>query len=220
VLNIRSSAGVQNPKVGELGPHAGDVRITGTGRMVEPSLWVPIASSGGSGWVNSRFLTGQVSQESFCQDASVEAIVESVGQAIENQDGDILASLVHPTRGLRLRHSWSGEEVYLTAAEVAEIFTASESYDWGGGVRGPIRTVIVPLLETDYLSASGSTCGEIVGGGAGGHRLPFEYQTVNAYTVHRPAPQNGPASDWGSWAVGIDFWEDLPYLSFLVHYDG
>jgi hypothetical protein len=220
VLNIRSSAGVQNPKVGELGPHAGDVRITGGGRMVEPSLWVPISSSGGSGWVNSRFLTGQVSQADFCQDARVEAIVDAIGLAVENQDGDILASLIHPARGLRLRRTWSSEEVNLTADEAAELFTASESFDWGGGVRGPVRTVIVPLLEKDFLAASDSACGELVGGGTGAYRLPFEYQTVNSYTLYRPAPEGGPTSDWGSWVVGIEYWEGQLYLGFLVHYGG
>jgi hypothetical protein len=220
VLNIRSGAGVQNPKVGELAPHAGDVRITGGGRMVAPSLWVPISSAGGSGWVNSRFLTGQVSQQAFCQDTRVEAILDAIGQAIENKDGDILAGLIHPARSLRLRHSWSGQEVNLTAEEAAGFFTASESYDWGGGVRGPIRTVIVPLLEKDFVAASDSACGELIGGGAGALRLPFEYQTVSSHTRYRPAPEGGPTSDWGSWVIGVEYWEGMPYLGFLVHYGG
>lgn len=220
VLNIRSSAGVQNPKVGELAPHARDVRITGGGRMVEPSLWTPIASAGLSGWVNSRFLTGQVSREDFCQDTHVTAIVDAVTLAVKNQDGGILAGLVHPARGLRLRHSWSGEEVILTPTETSGFFTASESFDWGGGVRGSIRTVIVPLLEKDLVGGSESSCGEIVGGGTGAHQLPFEYQPVNVHSVFRPAPDGGSANDWGSWAIGIEYWDGLPYLGFLVHYGG
>jgi len=220
VLYIRSSAGVQNPTVGELAPHTRDVRITGGGRMVEPSLWVPIASDGLSGWVNSRFLTGQVTQEDFCQDARVTAIVDAINLAVEKQDGDILTSLLHPARGLRLRHSWSGEEVKLTTDEAAGFFTASESFDWGRGVRGSIRSVILPLLQKDLVSSTVSACGEIVGAGTGAHQLPFEYQPVNVHSVFRPARDGGAATDWGSWAIGIEYWEGLPYLGFLVHYGG
>jgi hypothetical protein len=218
VLNIRSNAGVQNPKVGELAPQASDVRITGRGRMVEPSLWVPITAAGRSGWVNSRFLTGQVSRDDFCQDARVDAILDAIKLAVENRDGEILASLIHPARGLRLRHHSSGEEVKLDADESAGFFTASESLDWGDGVRGSIPNVIVPLLDKDLVSSTESACGNVIGGGTGGHQLPFEYQPVNVYSFYRPSPDTASGSEWGSWAIGIEFWEGLPYVGFLVHY--
>jgi hypothetical protein len=223
VLNVRENPGVEHTMIGSLPPHGLDVKITGTGSIVEPpswapSLWVPIQSGDVTGWVNSRYLTGQVAKDFFCEDARTLGIIDALKAAIANQDGEALAELLHPFRGLRLRFG-SSNEVMLTAEEARSFFTSSESYDWGIGGRGSIRSVLVPPLEKDLLGATDLVCGELVGGGgAGTLQLPFEYQPVNFYTLHRPVADGGAPGDWGSWVVGIDYWQGQPYLAFLVHF--
>jgi hypothetical protein len=225
VLNVRERPGFENPKVGSLAPDARDIQITGAGKQVEPSFWVPIEGQGVIGWVNSRFLTGQVEQADFCQDARALALLDALKVAVNDRDGDALAALVHPGRGLRLRQSWWNPEVKLPAEEVFGFFTDPTRHDWGredgSGLRisGSVQEILVPLMDKDLLGGTELVCGEVVGGGTAGIiRLPAEYEPVNVYTVYRPAPEGGPEQDWGSWAVGIEYWQGLPYLSFLVHY--
>jgi hypothetical protein len=225
VLNVRSEPGVDSPKLGSLAPNDRDVEITGEGQVVDPSLWVPIQADGLSGWVNSRFLTAQVKTEDFCQDPRVQAIVDNLRATIQLRDGQALAALVHPQRGLRLRHSWWNNEIKLVGGEVSRVFTDPTKRDWGredgSGIPivGSFEDAMLPLLDKDLVGATESVCGQIVGGDTAGIiRLPAEYEAVNIQTAYRPAPADGPSNDWGSWGIGIEFWRGQPYLSFLVHY--
>jgi hypothetical protein len=226
VLYVREQPGAEYAETGSLAPHALDIEISGTGSIVDPpswppSLWVSIQSGDVAGWVNSRFLTGQVAKDFFCEDARTLTIVGALQAAVQNQDGAALAELLHPFRGLRIRLDPSNDEVRLTPVETRGFFTGAETYEWGAGRNGSIKDILLPLLEKDLLGAPDLACGELVGGGGPGTlQLPFGYQPVNVYTLHRPAPVEGAASDWGSWVVGIDYWQGEPYLAFLVHDGG
>jgi hypothetical protein len=225
VLNVRDRPGVDNPMIGSLSPNATDVEITGAGTQVDPSLWVPIQAGRLTGWVNSRFLTGQVDTDAFCHDAGAEAIIEQLKASVQARDGQALAALVHPQRGLRLRHDWWNSEVKLTGDEVSRFYTAPTRYDWGHAdgsglpISGSVRDVLLPLLDKDLVGATKLVCGAVAGGPTAGMlQLPYEYEAVNIYTVYRPVPDDGQDYDWGSWAVGIEYWQGQLYLSFLVHY--
>ncbi len=225
VLNVRSRPGVENPKIGGLQPNARGIEITGTGQQVGPSLWVPIQVEDLVGWVNSRFLTTQVRSQDFCQDSGAQAVIEDLKASVQNRDGEALAALVHPQRGFRVRHNWWNNEVKLVGGEVSRFYADPTQRDWGmedaSGlpIVGSVEDVILPLLDQDLLGATELVCSEVVGGGtAGTLQLPPEYEAVNIYTLYRPAPEDGLETDWGSWAVGIEYWEGQPYLSFLVHY--
>ncbi len=225
VLNVRSGPGVDNPVVGELAYDAVGVMITGQGQAVGPSLWVPIQHGGVSGWVNRYYLTEQVSTAAFCADSRPLGLAAALREAVSKRDGAALAALVHPRRGLLIRHEWWNPEVRLSQDEVAAVFTDSTRRSWGvqdgSGlpIEGTVAEVILPLLVQDLLPASVIACGELVGGGTAGLlQLPPEYQAVHFYALHRPPPDAENTFDWGTWAVGIEYWEGQPALSFLVHY--
>jgi hypothetical protein len=55
-LYIRPSAGNLKVKVGSIPPNGKGVIVTGSGKKVGKSVWVPILYKGKKGWVNSRFL--------------------------------------------------------------------------------------------------------------------------------------------------------------------
>jgi len=59
-LNIRASAGIQAPKIGEIPHDARNIKIIGTAKKVKTSLgiayWVPIKYDAITGWVNRYFL--------------------------------------------------------------------------------------------------------------------------------------------------------------------
>lgn len=56
VLYIRPKAGNLKVSVGKIPPGATGIKITGGGKTVGKSRWVPIVYRGKRGWVNSRFI--------------------------------------------------------------------------------------------------------------------------------------------------------------------
>ena len=110
VLNVRAGPGVGFGIVGTLPPNATNVQITGSGQLVAGSTWVPVQQGGLTGWVNSRFLTQSVSDETFCGDTAVLQLLERLQTAVANQDDAVLAQLIHPERGLRVRLLWREAE--------------------------------------------------------------------------------------------------------------
>ena len=225
-LNVRSGPGVDKDVVGELAPEDAKAQITGAGQLVDGSTWVPIAADDVTGWVNGRFLTQSADGEAFCQDEVVADLLTDLETAVTNQDGDLLAQLIHPERGLRLRHSWWNPEVLLDHDEVSDIFTGSTSYEWGveDGSGNPIvgyfSQEILPLIQEDLLLADDEpACDEIRHGGTAGIvRLPDEYQHIHYYSFHRPGTDEFSGMNWGTWVVGIERWQGEYYLSFLVHF--
>lgn len=222
-LNVRSGPGVANDIVGELTPDAGDVQITGLGQVVAGSTWVPINTNGLTGWVNSRYLVQSVTD--FCDEAAVTKLLGDLKTAVTNQDGELLAQLVHPERGLRLHHSWWNPEVRLTQADVRHIFASNIQIDWGvqdgsgNPIIGSFSQEILPLLQNDLLKAGESACDEILHGGTAGLvRLPDGYAPVHYYSLHRPGTEEFAGMNWGTWVVGVEQWQDSWYVSFLVHF--
>lgn len=223
-LNVRAGPGVANDIVGALPPATSGVRITGAGQTVDSSIWVPIAANDLTGWVNRRYLTQEVA-DSFCEDEVVMALLDDLETAVANQDGDLLAQLVHPERGLRLRVSWWNPEVQFDQEQVRTLFSSETSYDWGiedgsgEPIEGSFAAVIYPLLESDLLDAAETGCNEILSGGSAGIiRLPDGYEPVDYYSFYRPGSDEYAGLDWGSWVAGIEKWGDGYYLAFLVHY--
>ena len=56
VLYIRPAPGNLKVVAGKIPPNASGIRITGSGKRVGKSIWVPISYKGQRGWVNRRFL--------------------------------------------------------------------------------------------------------------------------------------------------------------------
>ncbi len=224
VLNVRSAPGINNNLVGSLAPDADGISITGPGSMTAGSIWVPIEYAGLAGWVNSRFLTTTIDAFAFCKDTAVLDLVEMLETAVQTKDSSMLAQLVHPNRGLRLRHDWWNPEIRIEGAELMQLFTSNKSYDWGVDegsgepVIGPFQTIILPLLENDLLPTNQKACHELLSGSTAGIvRLPDGYADVSFYSSYRPAADT-LGFDWGTWAIGIEQWQGSYYLSFLVHY--
>ncbi|MEJ2748743.1 MAG: SH3 domain-containing protein [Anaerolineae bacterium] len=222
-LNVRSGPGVANSIVGELAPHATGVQITGLGQVVAGSTWVPINASGLTGWVNSRYLAQSVPD--FCDEAAVTQLLGDLKTAVSNQDGDLLAQLVHPERGLRIHHSWWNPEVQLTQADVRHIFASNIQINWGtqagsgNPIIGSFSQEILPLLQNDLLMADESACDEILHGGTAGIvRLPDGYEAVHYYSLYRPGTDEFAGMNWGTWVVGVEQWQGSWYVSYLVHF--
>ncbi len=125
-LNVRSGPGVDNEIVGTLLPDATDIQITGNGTLVSDSTWVPISVGTVQGWVNGRFLTTTLSNETFCGDAEVMALLDGLVTAVVTQNGAAFTQRIHPERGLRVRRHWWNLEllfIYVDATLSTKIYT-------------------------------------------------------------------------------------------------
>jgi len=226
VLNIRSGPGVTNPIVGELKLTTADLRATGAGQVVGNSLWLPIQHNDVNGWVNSRYLVEEVSAEDFCADGDSKQVVELLLHAVDTGDGALLAGLVEEGRPLRIRRHWWNPEAILDSNIISEIFTSTQSYDWGTAdgsgddIVGTFDDAIKPLLEKNLIGATEIGCGAILHGGTAGIvKLPNAYEGISFYSLYRPAGPDEFEMDWGTWVVGIETWEGVYRLTFLVHYE-
>jgi uncharacterized protein YgiM (DUF1202 family) len=224
-LNVRAGPGVDYAPVAQLPPDAAGIVVGDEGQtLLAGSTWVPVETSAGDGWVNSRFLTETVSREDFCGDPAVADLLADLQEAIASRDGAQLQRLVHPERGLRLLVSWWNEEIFLPGRETHALFAAPQAYDWGTEdgsgfpIQGTFAEVMLPRLERDLLGATVWSCDEIVHGPTAGMViLPEGYEQLHFYSAHRPAPAE-QEFDWGTWVIGVDRWQGEYYLSYLIHY--
>lgn len=224
-LNVRRRPGANEAIIAQLPPNAGGIQVTGEGEESRAgTTWLPVTTTAGNGWVNSRFLTEDVSREVFCGDPAVTALLDQLRAAVAEEDGRLLEELVHPERGLRVRLNWWNPEVLIAGNDVRQLFRANKQWEWGTedgsgrAIRGSFDEVVLPQLERDLLPASDLRCDEgVFGPTAGLTNLPEGYEAVRFYSLHRPAPAEQEL-DWGTWLVGIERWEGRYYVSYLVHY--
>lgn len=225
VLNVRRRPDPDSAVVAQLLPGTTGIRVIDEGRSVRGgSLWLPVETASGDGWVNSRFLTEDVSHDVFCADPAVTELLGQLEKAIAERDGRLIRSLIHPERGLRVRLNWWNPEVEFAGEDVQTIFRARIRYDWGtedgsgNPIRGSFSDVALPRLERDLLAATEWQCDAgVFGPTAGMTILPEGYEPVRFYSAHRAAPAEQELN-WGTWLVGVERWEGRYYVSYLVHY--
>lgn len=226
VLNIRSGPGVQNAVVGTLEPAASGLTRTGKTTPVGEDLWVEIQNpGGGTGWVNSRFLTEQVSPPAFCTDTRVTALLGNLEMAVKTTNGDLLKTLVSPVHGLDVIYVRNGTSANYSPEEAGWVFQSTYEVNWGPGagsgqpVTGTFPEIVLPALQDTFKNAS-TTCNEIKLGGATYEvHWPVEYANLNFYSIYNPGndPANG-GLDWSTWLAGVEYVNGQPYLLALLHY--
>ncbi|WP_420630213.1 SH3 domain-containing protein [Candidatus Leptofilum sp.] len=222
VLNVRSGPGVAFGIVGSIPPTATDVQITGSGQLVSGSTWVPVQRGNLTGWVNSRFLTGNLSDATFCENTAVLQLLNQLETAVANQDDALLAQLIHPERGLRVRLLWYEAE---TRLDNQNLLGDPTSYNWGNAagsgepILGTPEQVLLPRLQNDFLGATETACNSILHGPTPGFVvLPDTYAPLNHYSYYRPGTAEFDGLNWGSWAIGVELWQGSYYVSALLHY--
>lgn len=218
-LSVRSKPGAKNPLIGELPPNASGVYITGDKRMVGKDAWYYINAGGIQGWVSGKFLTEDVSRESFCGAPPIN-LLEDLKKAIRDRDGSLLASLVHKDRSLRLHVNYANKGVRIPQSAVSSLFSDSKSINWGEDhnsepLQGSFAAVVLPVLDQDLLGGAETACNTMrLDGSTGELFLPWGTNGVNFYSFHRM----GDPPDWGAWIVGVEHWEGSYYISYLAHY--
>jgi len=227
-LDVHNPAGVAGSIVERFDYDATGIRLTGNTTSLGSSLWVEIQTAADqAGWVNFWNLTEDVTADAFCADERSYDLMRRAAEAILQQDGDALAGMINPERGLMIRQEWWNPEVNLNAEQIGSIFEDRTSYDWGEQSGGEFRTtgtfpgVILPLLKDVLEDVQQPTCGHIqYGVSSTPAEWPSEYRNLHYFGFSRPAPEKGNPYDWRAWGFGFEYIRGMPYLTVAVHFHG
>src|SRR5688572_9970594 len=226
VLNVRSSAGAENPIVGQLQPTALGVTRTGPSSSVGGSRWVEVQNpAGGTGWVNANFLTEYIAPSTFCSDTRATDLLNLLKTAMLNSDDDLFASLLSPVHVLDLRFWRYGTVVNYSPEEASWAFDSDYVVSWGPApgsgeeTRGTFRTQPLPKLQEVFGSNYSLHCNDPLD--LATFTLvpwPPEYTNINFYTVYKPGTDQYGGLDWRAWIAGIEYVQGQPTLFALIHF--
>jgi hypothetical protein len=196
---------------------------------VNGKTWLEIRTADNAvGWVKAENITEQASSTQFCADNKVTALVTQFMSAMQSRDGEKLATLVSPRRGLIIRHEWWNPEIQFVGQDaIKALFNDATSQDWGvqevskAPINGSFKDEILPKID-DVQSGSVQTCNSfnqgLSSGGISGYiEWPFEYTNFNYVAIYRAAPQ-GDELNWRTWAIGVEYVNKIPYIALLVQY--
>ncbi|OGO14780.1 MAG: hypothetical protein A2Z14_04030 [Chloroflexi bacterium RBG_16_48_8] len=225
-FNVRNQAGISAAVVEVIPWDSHQIYLTGNRSLLGSSLWLEIKTEGGAtGWVNAWNLTEYVPSGQFCEDSRVHDLLDDFRQALLSPEDLTLMEFISPNRGLSIRLNWYGPDVTFSVDKVDSIFTDVSEFDWGTmadsglQVMGSFEKIIQPKLEDVFSGASEVLCNELNWGSTAGEVLwPDEIENINFYAFYRPAEENGNEFSWRTWAVGIEYVNDQPFIAILVHY--
>jgi hypothetical protein len=226
VLQAYVSADSGGTVAGSLAWDAVSLQGTGNTAVVGADTWVELnLPSGGTGWVERKNLTEYVPSGTFCTDPGPLALFPTIGMVVNTSHSSALAALVSPVHGLAVGYIHGGAPRVYAPAELASIFTSTESVNWGLGPGSglPVMGTFNDLVRPDLVNVLGGAytpyCNTIqLGGASYSVQWPTEWKNINFYSVYKPGSP-GTELDWMTWLVGVDYVDGLPYLFSLSRYN-
>jgi hypothetical protein len=218
-LNVRSVAGMGGSIIGTFTATANNVMRTGPSTNVNNALWVQVTSpGGGTGWVDSAYLTEYVAPATFCADGRVTNLLTNFGNAVKSSSGGLLFPLVSPVHGMSVRLWRNGNVVVFDQAHSQWIFTSTYAHDWGAAPSSGLDTVgsihaqVVPKWLDVYNGSYTVSCNTPQTGGASyDTSWPKIFSNINFYSIYRPGPA-GNENSWRTLLVGVEYVQNQPYL--------
>lgn len=159
----------------------------------------------------------------FCADIRGTELIKSLSQAIANQDGALLASLVSPSVGMDVMYYRNGNVINYDVEHTKFVFETDYQADWGlnfgSGLptKGSFQEIILPSLQKVFAQNSLIICNQIQTGGVT-YFPEWQYAGMNYYSVYYVGTEEFGNLDWETWAVGMDMTSGKPYLAALTHF--
>ena len=163
--------------------------------------------------------SNSVSHEAFCADTRVSLLIEQLKASMNQSNGDMFAALVSPTHGVDVRLWAYSSAVNFNAASAQNIFTSTDTYNWGGGPRGipdfgSFKDLIQPkLLEVLNAPNLETYCDDLTK--VFPLSNPWPYPDIRYYNLYKPATP-GVDFDFRTWLIGFEYINNQPYLHSLV----
>jgi len=228
-LPVHAHPGEDTEVIGYLEANQTNIPTSGNYQVADERLWVEIQiPQGGFGWVDAQNITSTYAADQFCSNPQIQGFTTSILDIFEQKDGERLAEVVSPIHGLRVRTHWSDAEVFLgNHQQISYLFTDPTVYVFGIDklsqvpLQGTFSEIVYPLL-LDVREGGFETCNTLQQGLAadwvsGFIQWPFEYANLNYLARFRPAPPEDELN-WRMWAFGIEWINQQPYLTVMVHY--
>ena len=159
----------------------------------------------------------------FCEDTRGLKLLLDLQTALQNRDGEFLATLVSPSSGVGVRFIREGK-IVTYFDNIKFIFNTTYQADWGLGagsgqpVKGSFQEIVLPSLDKVFASNPTVTCNGLKVGGA--TYIPeWPYTGMDYYSLYYPGSSEFNNLDWETWAVGMLRQEGKPQLTALVHYE-
>jgi|GEM_PF-763241 len=226
VLSIHTGAGAGYPISGSFPATATNVMRTGPATMVGSDLWVQVQNpGGGTGWVNSKFLTEYSASSNFCSDSRVTTMLTNFGTAISTSNGELLSALVSSAQGMTVYLWRNGIPHTFKPSDARWVFDSTYSHNWGSApasgldTRGSLHEKVLPWLQEVFNYAGKTLTCNSLGSAAqyGTNPWPLEYTNVNFYTVYKPGTP-GIDLDFRYWLVGVEYYQGQPFVFALIHF--
>ncbi|HET9590671.1 MAG TPA: SH3 domain-containing protein, partial [Anaerolineales bacterium] len=221
VLNIRAGAGIGHPVVGSFPPNALNVMRTGPVQMVDGSTWVEVQRpDGGTGWVNSFYLTEFIPHDAFCADPRIPALIEQLKGSMNQSNGDTFASLASPAHGIDVRLSAYQPAINFSPDRARNAFASTEVYNWGTGPSaepdfGTFTQIIQPkLLEVLNAPNRETYCDDLTK--VFPLENPWPYPNIRFYNLYKPGTP-GTELDFRTWLIGFEYINNQPYVYGMVN---
>jgi hypothetical protein len=226
VLNIRSGPGASYGAVGTFAPTASNVMRTGPSSVSNGDLWVEVQNpGGGTGWVNSYYLTEAVSASTFCADSRVTTLIQNLKTSVTTDDGVLLASLVSPIHGMTVQVIRGGARVNYDAEHARWVYDSTYQVNWGAAagsgqdVVGSFQQVVQPKLVDVLTTAFTTGCEQIQLGGASYVVVwPPELTNIPYDSLHDPGTSANGNLDWQTWLMGVEYAGGKPFIFALSYY--
>ena len=135
-------------------------------------------------------------------------------------DGPLLSSLVSQPRGLDVAYFRDGTVINYRPDQARFLFETTFEVNWGpapgSGLDeiGSFHDVVVPELVKAFNQPYTLHCNELKHGGAT-YEVSWPYQG-DFYSVYFPGTDVNGLMDWHTWAVGIEYVNNKPYLYALI----
>jgi len=158
----------------------------------------------------------------ICADPQVTALIDSLKTAVLTSDGSLLSSLVSPQRGLDVANFRDGTVINYRPDQAKFLFETTFEANWGPAPGsgedkiGSFHDVIVPELVKAFNQQYTLHCNELKHGGAT-YDVSWPYEG-DFYSVYFPGTEANGSMDWHTWAVGIEYVNNKPYLYALIPY--
>jgi hypothetical protein len=156
----------------------------------------------------------------FCADAQVTPLIESLKTALQTSNGALLASLTSPAHGMEVRYYRDGRTVIYDQAHAKFLFESSFEVNWGDApgsglpTTGSFHEVVIPDLLKLFNSSYTLTCNQLQVGGTT-YQAAWPY-AANYYSVYYAGTQANGNMDWLTWLVGFEYVNGRPYLYALM----
>ncbi len=158
---------------------------------------------------------------SFCKHPAVLQLIESFKTALIHSDGEALSKLVSPTHGMDVRIFRNGNVINYDQEHAKFVFVSTFQANWGNApgsgepVQGSFSNVVLPKLLLVFTQPYNLQCNQLQHGGAT-YTPSWPYPGTDFYSAYYAGTSANGYLDWYTWAIGIEFVGDTPYLFALV----